>query len=81
MTAWIIGTYFVGFGICFLFLFIAASIADSVSLGAISPDIVTFVLLGSFLWPVLLVISIVAGVWMGIKRLVRKETNGLQNTT
>jgi uncharacterized membrane protein YhaH (DUF805 family) len=80
MTAWIMGIYFVGFGLCFLGLLVMAGIGSSPGLGGIGPDAVTFVMIGSFLWPVLLVISIVAGIVMGVKRLTRKEKNGLHNT-
>ena len=81
MTAWIMGIYFVGFGLSFLLLLVMAGIANGPSLGSLGPEAVTFVMLGSFLWPVLLVISIMAGGYMAIKRLLGKEKNGLRNTT
>ncbi|WMI33799.1 membrane protein [Streptomyces phage Patelgo] len=82
MTVWIMGIYFVGFGLCFLFLLIMAGIGNSPGLGSsLGSEAVTFVMLGSFLWPLLLVISIVAGIVVGIKGLTRKEKNGLRNTT
>ncbi|XAO35359.1 hypothetical protein SEA_FRANCOB_195 [Streptomyces phage Francob] len=81
MAAWIMGIYFVGFGLCFLFLLFAAGIGNSPGLGSsLGSEAVTFVVLGSFAWPLLLVISIVAGIVMGIKQLTRKEKNGLRNT-
>jgi hypothetical protein len=81
MTAWIMGIYFVGFGLCFLFLLIMAGIGNSPGLGSgLGSEAVTFVMLGSFLWPVLLVISIMAAGWMAIKRMLGKEKNGLRNT-
>ena len=81
MTAWIMGIYFVGFGLCFLFLLFAAGIGNSPGLGSsLGSETVTFVMLGSFIWPLLLVISIVAIIVYGVKRLIGKGKNGLQNT-
>lgn len=80
MTAWIMGIYFVGFGLCFLFLLVMAGIGSSPGLSGLGSDAVTSVMLGSFLWPVLLVISIMAGGYIAIKRLLGKEKNGLRNT-
>lgn len=80
MTAWIMGIYFIGFGLCFLFLLIMAGVGSSPGLGGISSDAVTFVMLGSFLWPLLLVISIVAFIVHLMKRLIGKGKNGLRNT-
>lgn len=81
MTAWIMGIYFVGFGLSFLMLLFMAGIANAPSLSSnLGPEAVTFVMLGSFLWPVLLVISIVAWSVYMVKRLIGKGKNGLRNT-
>lgn len=80
MTAWIMGIYFVGFGLCFLFLFIMAGIASNPGLNGLDSSAVTFVVIGSFAWPLLLVISIVAIIVHLIKRLIGKAKSGLQNT-
>lgn len=81
MTAWIMGIYFVGFGICFLILLFLAGVGNLTSLGgSLSSEAVTTVIVGASLWPLLLVIIIVAYSVHRIKQLFRKEKNGLRNT-
>jgi hypothetical protein len=81
MTAWIMGIYFVGFGLSFLALLFLASVGNLTSLGgSLSSEAIMTVLVGSFFWPILLVIIIVAYSVYRVKQLFRKEKNGLRNT-
>lgn len=78
MAAWLIGGYFIGFGLCFLVLLMFAGIASGLS--GISDDVVTFIIIGSFLWPLLLAITSVCWTYVVCKDFIGKAKSGFRNT-